>query len=101
MLRSPSFSALSAKIMYFMCAWLSPAKAAFRFSVVFGPMMVPSCEKWSTDSTNVHQQAPGSKRMDLGPARIPPADFVADGVGRPERSMDFEPEPAPVRQPVL
>jgi hypothetical protein len=58
MLRSPSFSALSAKIMYFMCAWLSPAKAAFRFSVVFGPMMFPSCWKWLSGSNNVHQQVP-------------------------------------------
>jgi len=35
---NPSFAALSAKARYFMCAWLSPAKAAFRFSLVFGLM---------------------------------------------------------------
>src|SRR3990172_8378757 len=35
---NPSFAALSAKARYFMWAWLSPAKAAFRFSLVFGLM---------------------------------------------------------------
>src|SRR4030067_2027448 len=37
---NPSFAALSAKVRYFMCAWLSPAKAAFRFSLVFALMGV-------------------------------------------------------------
>src|SRR4030065_671563 len=35
---SASAAALKARARYFMCAWLSPAKAAFRFSLVFGLM---------------------------------------------------------------
>jgi len=37
----PSLSAASAKDVYFWKAWLSPAKASFRFSWVFGICLPP------------------------------------------------------------